>query len=133
VARNPFSIATAATVEVGELRERVRFDAVGSAGDGMGGVSKSWAKFAVLWAKVEPMPLRNDERAEGGGLALVETYLFTIRRRTDLLSTMRIVWPVAPMDGGDTEGSRQYNLRALNLPDTGSLYMVLKAEAGVAL
>jgi head-tail adaptor len=133
MARNPFSITSAATADIGLLRERIRIDAVSSTGDGMGGQPKAWNLFTVTWAKVAPLAIRGAEQLEGGGIALVETYLFTIRRRTDLVSTMRIVWPVAPVSGGDTQGSRQYNLRALNLPDTGSLYMVLKAEAGVAL
>ena len=119
---------------VGELRERIRIDLRGTAIDEMGGQNVIWTPFSTTWAKIIPLALRAEEQMEGGGLSAVETYLFIIRRRTDLdAATMRVIWPVDPMAGNNVAASQKFNLRSVNLPPTRELYMMLKAELGVAM
>jgi head-tail adaptor len=118
--------------QAGLLRERIRIDTRATVADGMGGGQVGWTLLTVTWALVTPMPLAT-EQTEGGGIAMVAMYEFMIRRRTDMVPTMRIVWPVDPISGDDIPASRQFNLRAINLPGNRELYMTLNAEMGVAI
>jgi head-tail adaptor len=99
----------------------------------MGGKVEGWQAFATVWAKVWPTLAGATERMEGGEISAVAAYQFTIRRRVDVLATMRVVWPVDPVSGNDIPASKQFNLRAVNLPTSRELYMTLEAETGVAM
>lgn len=122
-----------APASAGKLRERIRLDGVVQTPDGYGGRMTSWAKFAVVWAGVEPPASGGSEQTEGGQIAPVYTYRFTIHRRVDLKETMRVVWPVDSVSGENVAGSREFNLRSIGLGPSSDLFMVLDAEAGVAI
>ena len=57
---------------------------------------KTWAKHAEVWARVEP--LRSKEWFAAGQMHVGADYRVTIRWRSDLVSTMRVVWRGQPLE-----------------------------------
>jgi head-tail adaptor len=99
----------------------------------MGGSSDTWQPYVTIWAEVTPVLGGPGEQVEGGGLAAISTYHFIVRRRADLSEVQRIVWPIDPNTGADIPASLSFNVRGVNLPTSGDLYMTIDAEAGVAV
>lgn len=118
---------------IGKMRERIRVDAQIETPDGMGGSTVTWQPYATLWAQVTPVPGGPGEQVEGGGLSAVSMYRFWVRRRADLTEVQRVVWPVDPMTGADIKASLLFNVRGVNLPTSGDMYMSIDAESGVAI
>ena len=106
----------------GNLDQRVTFQTATLVADGMGGRTPTWGdvpSVPTVWANV---------RAMGGGEVFAENqtqartrYLFTVRNRTDISETDRIVWR------GDN-----YNIRRIEREGTRKMYLVIEAERGVA-
>jgi head-tail adaptor len=121
-------------VNAGDLDQRIRIEAKVQARDTLGGETTAWSLLAAVWAKVMPVPggRFSWEKVEGGELRASENYRFTIRRRPDVVPTMRVVWPLDAQDNA-TSASLQFNIRFRGEPSTRDLYQVIDAEAGVAM
>lgn len=88
----------------------------------MGGRTKTWANFAsvpTVWAKVKPVTGREND--EEGRMNAVNSAWFTIRNRSDVDETARIVWD-----------SENWNIRRVDRRGTRAMYLYILAERGVA-
>lgn len=106
-------------MRAGQLDQIVTFQRRTATADGAGGRTYAWTDFARAWANV---------RARGGRESLAENrvsaealYTFTIRNRTDVDETFRIIWRDEP-----------YNIRAVMRGGNRPLYLQIDAERGVA-
>ena len=105
----------------GKLSERITFQSYTLASDGAGGQVKTWANLATtptVWAHVKSRAgqERFDEDRDTAS-AITE---FTIRNRSDVDETMRIVW-----------GGENYNIRHVMREGTRAMYLYIKSERGV--
>ena len=71
----------------GELRHRLVLEAPVETPDGAGGVTRSYATLATVWAKVTPVAARGDVDADD--LAAAVTHRIVIRARTDMTTRHR--------------------------------------------
>lgn len=104
---------------IGAMDQRIALQAETATPDGIGGVTKAWATFATIWAKVTPQ--RGQEAMQEGRMAASETVKFTIYSRADVTELTRIVW-----------GGVNYNVRNVQAGSNRDLTMVVVAERGVA-
>jgi SPP1 family predicted phage head-tail adaptor len=72
----------------GELRHRLVLEAPVEAPDGAGGVTRSHASVATLWAKVTPVSARNAVVADDQGATI--SHRIVIRARFDLTTRHRL-------------------------------------------
>lgn len=72
----------------GDLDRRLALQAPAESGDGEGGVVRSYATVALLWAQVTPVSMRADVAAEARGAAL--RFRILIRRRDDVTTAHRL-------------------------------------------
>ena len=79
-------------VAVGDLRRRLALEAASDVADGSGGMVRTWASLAEVFAAVTPRRRREDV-VNGRAVGLV-THAITIRWRGDVTGDMRFV------DGG---------------------------------
>ena len=73
----------------GELNRRLVLEAPAESQDGAGGVTRSYAPVATLWAKVEPVSARGAVVADAAGATI--THRITIRRRSAITTRHRFV------------------------------------------
>lgn len=76
------------TTTLNELRNYISLEAPEYSNDGVGGSTVNWVKVADLWAKIEPLSVRevfSKHQAEGR-----ITHRITIRYRKDVLPEMRL-------------------------------------------
>lgn len=107
---------------IGQLDQRVTFQAVTRTPDGMGGHTEAWVDIPSVpsvWAKVKVETAREQEQA--GRSVGVRAVSFTIRNRSDLDEGMRLVW------GGET-----HNIREIHREGARAMYLRIVAERGVA-
>ena len=71
----------------GELRHRLVLEAPVETPDGAGGVTRSYATLATVWAKVTPASARGDVDADD--LAATVTHRIVIRSRADITTRHR--------------------------------------------
>jgi SPP1 family predicted phage head-tail adaptor len=105
----------AATHDPGWLRHRVTIEVATETGDDAGGASRSWATFATLWARIEPVSA--GEKTIAAHLAGVVTHKVTLRWRDDLTASMRIGYR-----------GRHFRIRMIHDPDEGRRYLELGCE-----
>jgi len=76
---------------IGALRERVTIETFSSTEDTLGGRSSTgWTALATVWARVMPQaPFVGREGFEANALTAIQTYLITMRYRTDITLTPR--------------------------------------------
>ena len=84
----------------GTLKRRLTLEAPAESADGSGGVTRSFAEVATLWASVEPVAARADVEAAAQGANV--THLIRIRRNADVTLRHRF-----------RDGERIYRLVAL--------------------
>ena len=103
---------------IGTLGERISIECSTSSADGYGGQTKTWSELASVWANAKPRG--GNERFEADRTNAQGLYTFTVRARSDVDETMRIVWRGSYFDIRNVfrEGSRP-------------LYMQIDAERGV--
>jgi len=105
-------------VKIGDLIERVTIEYATTTNDGIGGKSVTWSPRYTVWANVQSVRGREEERL--GRLAAVETYLVTVRFAVNATVTDRITWRGKTMNiraAADREGTREF--------------LTLECEAGV--
>ena len=77
----------------GELKQRVTIESKTESQDAFGEPSFSWSTLAAVWAKVEvEQKLGAGEEQKGDQKTNVKPTMFTIRLRSDIDETMRIVY-----------------------------------------
>jgi SPP1 family predicted phage head-tail adaptor len=80
-------------VMAGGMRHRVTIQEVSRAGDGQGGGTESWANIATnptVSARVTPLDSR--ERLQAQQVDARATHSVTVRHRSDLTASHRLVW-----------------------------------------
>ena len=98
----------------GELDRRLTLEHPVETADGAGGVTRTYAAVATLWAKLEPMSARNAMIADAPGATI--THRITVRMRDGITTRHRF-----------TDGSRTY--RVVTIRDDGSRrFLMIGAE-----
>jgi SPP1 family predicted phage head-tail adaptor len=72
----------------GRLNRRLVLEAPVELGDGAGGVVRSFAAVATLWAQVAPVAARSEVSADALGAAV--THRIVLRYRTDIMLRHRL-------------------------------------------
>lgn len=103
---------------IGELRERVTIQEATTVSDGAGGQTVTWADVYTVWAKVQPVRGREEDRL--GRLATVETYLVIVRFAVAVTSLSRLVWR-----------GKVLNVRSVSDRDMDREFLTCECEAGV--
>lgn len=106
----------------GNLDQRITFQAQARTPDGAGGSTLAFADVApdpTVWASV--FAIRSNETDTEGRLNAAGLYKFTVRNRSDINETHRIVW-----------NSETYNIRNVKRMGGRELYLEIEAERGVA-
>ncbi|WP_226576665.1 head-tail adaptor protein [Acuticoccus sediminis] len=111
------------------LRETVRIERRGSAGDGYGNVTAGWETLVpIVYAEVKPM--RGREEVLAGKLAGTAPLEVRFRWRPDLaLGAAKLTTDdrLVNVTTGDT-----YNIRSIENPDMKRQWLLLTCETGVA-
>ncbi|MGH6770075.1 MAG: phage head closure protein [Xanthobacteraceae bacterium] len=102
----------------GELRHRLVLEAPVETPDGAGGVTRSFAVLATLWAKVTPVSVR--ERMEAAARGATVTHRIVIRFRDDVTTRHRL-----------RAGARIFRIVALRDQDGRGLFTTIDAEERV--
>jgi SPP1 family predicted phage head-tail adaptor len=97
------------------MRRRLVLEAPTESADGAGGVTRSFAAVATLWATLEPVAARAEVTAERSGQAI--THRITIRRRMDVTAAHRF-----------TEDARLFEIRGIVDADEAGRYLIIEAE-----
>jgi SPP1 family predicted phage head-tail adaptor len=100
---------------IGELNRRVHLQSATSVPDGSGGFIAQWQTVATVWARIEP--LRGVERYQAAALETVVSWHITIRHRTDIKPSWRIV-----------HGSTVYRIISIVNPDERNRFLQLEVE-----
>ena len=74
------------------LRERITIEQPARAPDTYGGGDISWSALATVYASVTPLLGVARETTVADQITAIAGYRVTIRKRTDVLPTMRIQW-----------------------------------------
>lgn len=74
--------------EVGELRHRITIEHMTKVPDGHRGFTETWATFATVWARVQPVSSREYFFAQGENTEI--THFVTIRYLAGIKADMRI-------------------------------------------
>lgn len=107
---------------IGKLDQRITFERLAETSDGGGGVVRAWAALSVrptVWAAVRPRVAR--EGVETNRMTSAYLAEFTIRNRTDLNETDRIIWK-----------GEAWNIRGILRQGERQMYLQIEAERGVA-
>ena len=93
---------------IGARRLRVTLEQPVETPDGIGGTTRSFAPYAMLWARLEP--LSASERSEAQAAHAAVSHRLTIRWRGDVTAAMRFVvaGTIYPVKASfDPEGRRR--------------------------
>ncbi|WP_438749460.1 phage head closure protein [Pararhizobium sp. O133] len=101
----------AMTLDPGQLSVRLDLEMRSDASDGQGGVVTTFTTFATLWARIEPVATRIEERSDEAVFSV--THRLWIRFRDDLSAGMRF-----------RKGGRMFTVRAFYDPDETRRYLV---------
>ncbi|MFX4223539.1 MAG: phage head closure protein [Thalassobaculum sp.] len=104
----------------GDLTERVTFQRQVRVDDGGGGTEVTWQNVVTVDAQVRPLSGR--ERLQADQLQASANYRMTIRRRTDLDESMRVVW---------TGQADPMQIRFIGREGPREPFMLVDCEAGV--
>lgn len=108
--------------KIGAMDQRITFERFAETPDGGGGRVKAWAAIAktpTVWAAVRSKAVR--EALEEGRMNAAYMAEFTIRNRSDIFETDRIVW-----------NGERYNIRGIHRTGGRPLYLRIEAERGRA-
>jgi SPP1 family predicted phage head-tail adaptor len=103
------TLATA-RITAGQLTQRITLQSRAAGADVLGQASGAWTTVAEVWAKARP--LRSRELFAAGQMQNVTDVEFTIRWRTDVGATWRVLWRGTPHDITgepiDVDGQQQW-------------------------
>ena len=83
-------------ISLGELSQRLTLESRAAGSDALGQESGPWVAVATVWARARP--LRSRELFAAGQTGSVAEVEFTIRYRSDVLSTWRATWKGVPYE-----------------------------------
>jgi SPP1 family predicted phage head-tail adaptor len=91
---------------IGRLRERVVLEAPVESDDGAGGVVRTYATQATLWAEIIPVNAKADVVADAAGASV--THRITIRGGVDVTTRHRFrlgarIFEIVTVRGGDAQ------------------------------
>ena len=107
-------------VRAGVLDQRVTFQSVTLVDDGMGGSDETWANVSTtptVWASIKPATGR--ERDQADALAAVSGFAVSIRNRSDVVETWRMVW-----------GGENYQIVNVRRAGTREMYLIFDVIRG---
>jgi SPP1 family predicted phage head-tail adaptor len=84
------STVATARITAGLLTQRITLQSRGAGQDVLGQASGAWSTVAEVWARARP--LRSRELFAAGQIQNVSDVEFTVRWRSDIRSTWRILW-----------------------------------------
>lgn len=97
-------------ITIGQLDQRLTLQSRSAGVDLLGQASGAWVTVATVWGRARP--LRSRELFAAGQIQNVSDIEFTIRYRSDVLATWRVLWRGTPHDitGApiDVDGQRQW-------------------------
>lgn len=99
----------------GKLRERVTIEQVATARDAVGGNVESWTSLATVYARVEPMGVR--ESYQRHVMNAQASWKVTIRHRADVTAKMRVRW-----------GDRAFEVKGITNADERRFMLALSCE-----
>jgi len=82
-------------MRIGDLRDRITFQTATQARDSFGSVTETWADTVTVWANVKALKYATGLESvvsTQGRETVTPSYTVTIRYRTDIDETQRIVW-----------------------------------------
>lgn len=96
-------------LDAGELTERITIESPTTGQNELGETTLTWATYATVWAKVEPLSGREAERyAEVVGLS---GHKVTIRALSGLTTSMRVLYRSRTLEiGAINEYERRWHL-----------------------
>ncbi|OBZ96017.1 head-tail adaptor protein [Pararhizobium polonicum] len=103
----------AVALDPGQMSARLDLEMRDDARDGQGGIVAGFAAVASLWARIEPVALAEEERADAAVFTV--THRIWIRFREDLAAGMRF-----------RKGGRIFTVRAFYDPDETGRYVVCR-------
>lgn len=98
-------------LDPGQLSARLALEIRDDASDGQGGIVSGFAPFTSLWARIEPVSFKQEERA--GEEIFAVTHRLWIRFRDDLAAGMRF-----------RKGQRVFVVRAFYDPEEMRRYLI---------
>jgi SPP1 family predicted phage head-tail adaptor len=108
----------AVILDPGQFSERLDLEMRADTGEGHGGIVPGFAAVTSLWARIEPVAVQEDERADAEVFTV--THRVWIRFREDIVAGMRF-----------RKGARIFAIRAFHDPDETRRYLVCRcAEDG---
>lgn len=97
-------------ITIGMLDQRLTLQSRSAGVDVLGQASGAWSTVAVVWGRARP--LRSRELFAAGQIQNVTDIEFTIRYRSDVAATWRVLWRGQPHDITgtpiDVDGQRQW-------------------------
>lgn len=104
--------------EIGQMRERVRIDAVTRTQGADGSDIETWAELATVWAAVEYNVLTSNEKPVAGKENPAGEVVFRIRNRSDVTEAGNRLY----------YGTRYYDIEAVEItPDLQYMKLACKA------
>jgi SPP1 family predicted phage head-tail adaptor len=108
----------AVNLDPGQLSARLDLEMRDDASDGQGGIVPGFAPVTSLWARIEPVSVTEEERADAD--VFTATHRISIRFREDMQAGMRF-----------RKGTRIFMVRTFHDPDETRRYLVCRcAEEG---
>jgi head-tail adaptor len=104
-------------IDPGALKTRLMLEAPVETDDGQGGVTREYATFAKVWARVTPLSARRDVAADADGAAV--RYRIVVRCGYALTLQHRLV-----------DGARVYRILSFHERDNGR-FIEIEAESRV--
>lgn len=101
------------TLDPGQLSVRLELEMRDDADDGQGGIVPGFALVTSLWARIEPVSVSEEERADAE--MFIVTHRIWIRFREDIAAGMRF-----------RKGTRVFAVRTFHDPDETRRYLVCR-------
>ncbi|HTO30834.1 MAG TPA: phage head closure protein [Pararhizobium sp.] len=103
----------AMTLDPGQLSVRLDLEMGDDTSDGQGGIQTDYTTIGALWARIEPVAVRAEERADEAVFSV--THRIWLRFREDIAAGMRF-----------RKGGRVFTIRAFSDPDETRCYLVCR-------
>ena len=103
----------AVTFDPGQLSARLELEMRADAGDGQGGIVPGFSLVTSLWARIEPVLVNEEERADAE--VFIVTHRIWTRFREDIAAGMRF-----------RKGARIFTVRTFHDPDETRRYLVCR-------
>jgi len=100
-------------LDPGQMSARLDLEMRSDVGDGQGGIVQGFVAVASLWARIEPVAMAKEERADAAVFTV--THRIWIRFRDDIEAGMRF-----------RKGGRIFTVRAFYDPDETRRYVVCR-------